>query len=133
MSIIQELKSFNKKFSKEHDSFMDILAISLDEGKLFLLFHNCSQMMLQKHIKNRYMLTDSDRLFITKQIVLSLLYLHLYYDDPIIHGNLTPTNIYIEDCLDIRIGGVGQILNPQNLDINSWIKDDPYATYVAPE
>ena len=103
MSYISELNAFNNDFAKEHDSFMDLLAVSLSEGRLFMLFHNCSQMSLQKQIQSKflglfidpYMLADKDRLFIIKQIVLSLLYLHLYFEDPIIHGQLDPTNIFV--------------------------------------
>ncbi|CAI2362756.1 unnamed protein product [Moneuplotes crassus] len=133
LSIISELKTLNLKYAKEHDSFMDILAVSLEKGKLYILYHNCSQMVLQKHIRKRYMLTDSDRLFIIKQLVLSLLYLHLFYDDPIIHGHINPITIFVEDTLDIKIGAVGQFLNGGNSEIDKWIKDDPYSNYVAPE
>ena len=79
-----------------------------------MLFHNCSQLSLQKYIQKLYstqrlpnsisemnLLTNDDRLFIIKQVVLSLLYLHLYFDEPIIHGNLSPLTIYLEENYDI--------------------------------
>ena len=40
LAFSEELKTFNSNFAKEHDSFMDLLAVALSDGKLFMLFHN---------------------------------------------------------------------------------------------
>ena len=53
VSYISEIKAYDQNFSREHDSFMDLLAVSLSENRLFMLFHNCSQLSLHKYITTR--------------------------------------------------------------------------------
>lgn len=56
-------------------------------------------------------------MYISKQIVLSLLYLHLYFSEAIIHGHLLASSIFVEENMDIWISDVGTWLNLDNIPI----------------
>lgn len=47
-----------------------------------------------------------------------MLYLHLYFEKPVIHGHLISTSIYIEESYEIKIGDVGCKMNVENVEVN---------------
>jgi len=43
--------------------------------------------------------------------------MHLYYEEPIVHGHLLTQSIFIEENYEVKIGDVRQRLNIENLDL----------------
>ncbi|KAG8846295.1 hypothetical protein FRB96_002047 [Tulasnella sp. 330] len=67
------------------------------------------------------------------QIVDGLVYLHTNETSPVVHGDLRPGNIYIDDCGDAKIGGFESSLatvDDHQHVINSVVQD---VRYRAPE
>ncbi|KAG8989142.1 hypothetical protein FRB94_014631 [Tulasnella sp. JGI-2019a] len=78
-------------------------------------------------------LSTNDRNRLLLQIADGLVYLHTNPAGPVVHGNIKPGNIYLDDCGNAKIGGFESSLatvdNHQHV-INSVVQD---VRYKAPE
>jgi hypothetical protein len=63
------------------------------------------------------MIDDYEKLFMVKQLVFGLMYLHLIDEEPVIHGHLISTSIFVKEDYSLIISDIKSLMNIENIEM----------------
>ncbi len=118
----------------QHENALRTLAVAFDQKQnLYVVYENFSMQTLHKfYNKDVQTLVDKDKFYICQQLSVYMLFLHLFYEEPILHNNLTPHNIVVdENDRRLRVRSCGALTN--SLNQSDFYAKDEYICYWAPE
>ena len=102
-NIINEI-SLQKSFN--HPKIVKVKKYAEDDKKIYILLELCKNNTLEHLIKKRGHLTEIETKCYIFQLIQGIKYLH---NKNIIHRNLKPSNIFLDEKLELKIGDFGLV------------------------
>jgi serine/threonine protein kinase len=114
----------------KHPNIVELLNCFYDEKYIYLILELCSHGDLERYLKEKQTLSESETQNIAKQVVDGLVYLH---NHGIIHRDIKLSNLLLTETLEVKIADFGlakriQLTREQN---NETMCGTP--NYISPE